>query len=285
VYSEFDGSVSEVFHNVDPFIDEPMTLPTALSVSCDTWFYELGYRFYKEPPSAGHPLQDWAARFGFGRKTGVDVGPESAGLLPTPEWRKRAFTPKTDPGNWQVDRVWKPGDSIQLAIGQKDLLVTPLQMARFYAVIANNGKLVRPHVVQDVEEGGGTRRSPARIVHTFTPPAPQPVGLDPTYLAAVQDGLWQATHSTTGTSTSVFGSFLPQIAGKTGTAQKNPNTDQLDQSWWCGYGPAASGETPELVVCALIENGGFGAEAAAPAALQVFKSYFGDQQGSTGTTG
>ena len=285
VYSEFDGSVSEVFHNVDPFIDEPMTLPTALSVSCDTWFYELGYRFYKEPPSAGHPLQDWAARFGFGRKTGVDVGPESAGLLPTPEWRKRAFTPKTDPGNWQIDRVWKPGDSIQLAIGQKDLLVTPLQMARFYALIANNGKLVRPHVVQDVEEGGGTRRSPARIVHTFTPPAPQPVGLDPTYLAAVQDGLWQATHSTTGTSTSVFGSFLPQIAGKTGTAQKNPNTDQLDQSWWCGYGPAASGETPELVVCALIENGGFGAEAAAPAALQVFKSYFGDQQGSTGTTG
>ena len=65
-----------------------MTLPTALAVSCDTWFYQLGNRFYHAPPSEGHPLQAWAAKFGFGRKTGVDVGPESAGLLPTPEWRQ-----------------------------------------------------------------------------------------------------------------------------------------------------------------------------------------------------
>ena len=281
VQSEFAGGKPQVFHNVDPFIDESMTLPTALSVSCDTWFYELGYRFYKEPPSAGHPLQQWAARFGFGRKTGVDVGPESSGLLPTPEWRRRTFTPKTDPGSWQVDREWKPGDSIQLAIGQKDLLVTPLQMARFYALIANGGKLVRPHVVQDLQEGGGTPRSPARVVHTFAPPA-LPVGLDPLYLQAVQDGLYQATHATTGTSTGVFGNFPIVIAGKTGTAQKNPNTDQLDQSWWCGYGPADGTEPPELVVCALIENGGFGADAAAPAALQVFKEFFRDRLGTTG---
>jgi len=276
------GGPPQVFHNVDPFIFESMTLPTALAVSCDTWFYQLGYDFYNAPPSMGHPLQAWAARFGFGRKSGVDVGPESGGLLPTPEWRKQAFTPKTDPGNWQIDRVWKPGDSIQLAIGQKDLLVTPLQMARFYALIANGGKLVRPHVVQDVEEGGGNSRSPARVVHTFTGSAPQSVGLDPTYLAAVQDGLYQATHSSTGTATGVFGTFPIAIAGKTGTAQKDPSTDQRDQSWWCGYGPADGTEPPELVVCALIENGGFGAEAAAPAALQVFKEYFKDRLSPTG---
>jgi penicillin-binding protein 2 len=93
----------------------------------------------------------------------------------------------------------------------------------------------------------------------------------------VQDGLWQATHSGDGTSQQVFGTFPIPIAGKTGTAQKNPNTDQLDQSWWCGYGPAESTTPPELVVCALIQNGGFGADAAAPAALQVFKEYFKDQ--------
>jgi penicillin-binding protein 2 len=281
VYSEFDGSVSEVFHNVDPFIDEPMTLPTALAVSCDTWFYQLGYEFYKAPSSEGHPLQAWASRFGFGRKTGVDVGPESPGLLPTPEWRKRNFTAKTDPGNWQIDSQWKPGDSIQLAIGQKDLLVTPLQMARFYALIANGGKLVRPHLAMQVEEGGGTPHSPPRVVHTFPAPVPQSVGLNATYLNAVRDGLWQATHSSTGTSTSVFGNFPIPIAGKTGTAQKDPSTDQRDQSWWCGYGPAESSTPPELVVCALIENGGFGADAAAPAALQVFKQYFKKQLGSS----
>jgi penicillin-binding protein 2 len=277
VPSEFPGGEPQVFHNVDPAVNATMTLPTALSVSCDTWFYELGNRFYHAPASEGHPLQAWAAKFGFGRQTGVDVGPEASGLLPTPEWRKRTFTAKTDPGNWEIDSKWKTGDSIQLAIGQKDLLVTPLQMARFYALVANGGKLVRPHLAMEVEEGGGTQHSPPRVVHTFPSSAPQSVGLDPTYLNAVRDGLWQATHSSDGTSQMVFGNFPVPIAGKTGTAQKNPNTDQLDQSWWCGYGPAESNTPPELVVCALIENGGFGADAAAPAALQVFKQYFHDR--------
>ena len=286
VYKE-DGSggIAGVFYNWDRFINTSMTLPTAIAASCDTFFYQLGYSFYKEPPSAGHPLQAWAAKFGIGRRTGVDIGPENPGLLPTPEWRRRTFTPKTDPSSWEIDSLWKPGDSIQLTIGQKDLLVTPLQMARFYALIANDGKLVRPHIVQDVVEGGGNKRSPPRIVHRFTTPAPQPVGLDPTNLAAVQDGLLQATHSSYGTSTGVFGNFPVEIAGKTGTAEKvipNLPSGQSDQSWWCGYGPAGTGETPEIVVCALIENGGHGGDAAAPAALKVFEKYFHQNAGSVG---
>jgi penicillin-binding protein 2 len=280
-----DGSVAQVFHNVDPFISESMTLPTALEASCDTWFYRLGYAFYNLPPSAGHPLQAWAARFGFGRRTGVDVGPESAGLLPTPEWRHQAFTAKTDPSNWQIDRLWKPGDSIQLAIGQKDLLVTPLQMARFYALLANGGKLVKPHLVQDVQEGGGGK-SPPRVVHRFTAPAPISVGLDPSYLAVVQDGLYQATHGQDGTSQRVFGNYPVPIAGKTGTAQKIISmpgyTGEQDQSWWCGYGPVNTPEPPQIAVCALIENGGFGAEAAAPAALKVFQQFFKEKGQATG---
>ena len=158
--------------------------------------------------------------------------------------------------------------------------MTPLQMARFYALIANGGMLVRPHLVQDVIEGGVGKSAP-RVKQRFIPPAPQPVGLDPTALSVVRDGLFQATHSSIGTSTSVFGSFPVPIAGKTGTAQKNPNTGQLDQSWWCGYGPAQSTEPPKLVVCAIIENGGFGADAAAPAALKVFQQFF---KSSTQTT-
>ena len=118
VPSQFPGGKPQVFYNVDKYVDQAMTLPTALAQSCDTWFYQLGDDFYKAPPSAGHPLQAWAAKFGFGKKTGVDVGPETGGLLPTPEWRHRAFTAKTDPSNWRIDRLWKPGDSIQLAIGQ-----------------------------------------------------------------------------------------------------------------------------------------------------------------------
>src|SRR6266513_546630 len=262
------------FKNWDPFVNQQMTMSTALEASCDTYFYELGNRFYKLPAARRHPFQEWAARFGFGRATGVDLPGELPGLLPTPEWRKAAYTPKTDPKGWQVDRLWKPGDSIQLAIGQKDLLVTPLQMARFYALIANGGKLVKPHMVQDVQEGGGGRSEP-RVVHRFTAPAPQPVGLDPFYLNAVRDGLYQATHSSIGTSAGVFGTFPVQIAGKTGTAEKSASipgfTGKLDQSWWCGYAPA---DAPTITVCALIENGGHGGTAAAPAALKVFEAYF-----------
>jgi penicillin-binding protein 2 len=232
-------------------------------------------------------LQAWAARFGIGHKTGLDVGPESAGLLPTPEWRHQRFTAKTDPRNWQIDRLWKPGDSIQLAIGQKDLLVTPLQMTRFYALLANGGKLVKPHLVEDVQEGGGGRSAP-RVVHRFTAPAPVSVGLDPSNLAVVQDGLYQATHASYGTAYNVFGNYPIPIAGKTGTAQKIVSIPgagflgEQDQSWWCGYGPVNEPEPPQIVVCALIENGGFGAEAAAPAALQVFKQFFKEQGGAAG---
>src|SRR5204862_7688696 len=180
-----------------------------------------------------------ASRFGFGQPTGVDVGgSETEGLLPTPEWRLRTFTKKTDSCCWRVDRLWKPGDSIQLAIGQKDLLVTPLQMARFYALIASGGRLVQPHIASDVEEVS-TSQAPGRVLHSFTPPPAPTVRIDPLYLDSVRQGLYQATHASYGTSTSIFGTFPVPISGKTGTAEKNVSipgfTGKMDQSWWCGY--------------------------------------------------
>jgi penicillin-binding protein 2 len=111
-------------------------------------------------------------------------------------------------------------DSIQLAIGQKDLLVTPLQMARFYALIANGGRLVEPHIAADVEEVSN-RQAPGRVLHSFAPPPAPIVKLDPLYLDVVRQGLLQATHGPSGTSTAVFGTFPVPIAGKTGTAEKS----------------------------------------------------------------
>src|SRR5262249_37109144 len=162
---------SQVFKNWDPGVNEPMSLPTAIAASCDTYFYQLGMMFYGLPGSQGHPLQAWASRLGIGGLTGIDIGPESRGLLPTPEWREATYTKKTDPENWQIDRIWKPGDSIQLAIGQKDILVTPLQMARFYSLIANGGKLVTPHVAEDVEHPAPNGQPP-EILPRFDPPPP-----------------------------------------------------------------------------------------------------------------
>jgi penicillin-binding protein 2 len=263
----------QTFMNWDPNVSTAMNMPTALAASCDTYFYQLGYRFYGLR-SFGR-MQKWALRFGFGSPTGVDLSPEQKGLLPTPAWRMRTFTRKTDPGNWQIDQLWKPGDSIQLAIGQKDLLVTPMQMARFYAAIANGGRLVTPHVLKDVELPSSNGR-PGKVLPTQQPPAPESTGVDARALDVVRQGLYEATHSTLGTSTAIFGSFPVPIAGKTGTAEKAIDLGSgyvplLNQSWWCGYGPA---NDAQLVVCALIENGGHGGTAAAPAAAKVFEEYF-----------
>ncbi len=259
------------FKNWDPYTDEPMTLPQAIAASCDTYFYNLGYAFYALPANRGHPLQGWASRFGFGAPTGIDVGPEDSGLLPTPEWRQETYTKKTDPCCWEVDRLWKPGDSIQLAIGQKDLLVTPLQMVRFYSAIANGGSLVKPRVVRAVQVPGTKGWQP------LNPAIPKPSGVDPNALAIVRDGLYRATHASYGTATSVFGSFPVPVAGKTGTAEKVVQPPGYahpvlqDQSWWCGYAPA---DKTLIALCAVIENGGHGGTAAAPAALKVFEQYF-----------
>ena len=81
----------QIFDNWTPYVNEGMTMPIAIAESCDTYFYELGRRFYALPPERGHPLQAWASRFGFGHPTGIDVGPESEGLRPTHEWRRRTF--------------------------------------------------------------------------------------------------------------------------------------------------------------------------------------------------
>jgi penicillin-binding protein 2 len=263
------GRDKQVFRNWDPNVNAAMTLPTALGASCDTYFYGVGDAFYKLPPERGQPLQAWAKRLGFGHPTGIDVGQEEGGLVPTIAWKRKRWADN------EVEKLWKPGDSIQLAIGQKDLLVTPLQMATFYSFIANGGKLVKPHVASRVEEPTVGSGQPI-VRRSLTPPPPRSLNVDPGAIAAIRDGLYKATHESYGTASSVFGAFPIPIAGKTGTAEKSRNLggyfDYVDQSWFCGYGPT---DQPELVVCAVIENGGFGGAVAAPATAKVFAKYFG----------
>ena len=272
------GLDKQVFRNWDPYVNRFMNLPEALATSCDTYFYDVGNRFYEGGAAMRNRLQDWARKWGFGAPTGLDIGNEAPSwqtVVPTPAWRKKTF--KSD---W--DRAWNPGDSIQLAIGQKDVTVTPLQMARFYAMIANGGKLVTPYVVADVEQPG-TAGQRAVTLKQFPPAPPRDAGVDPAALQAVRDGLWAATHSTNGTSSGVFGT-LPDL--------------DLRQDRHRGEGrqpPRLSGRPPRgpvvvvrvralgrrrLVVCAVIENGGHGSSAAAPAALKVFEQYFHHKAGT-----
>ncbi|MGH3073035.1 MAG: penicillin-binding protein 2 [Gaiellaceae bacterium] len=278
------------FRNWNPYTNMPMTLDTALAQSCDTYFYEVGNRYYERGERERQywtKMQAWAKAFGFGQPTGLDIGGDLPGLLPTPAWRRKTYT--------GVDRAWNPGDLIQLAIGQKDMTVTPLQMARFYAALANGGKLVTPYVVQSAERPAA-EGEPSVPVVTWPAAPPKQIAVDPTALSVVRDGLFEATHDANGTSSGVFGSFPVPVAGKTGTAEKvvqlagYPAGHLEDQAWWCGWGPFDGGthitsggaERTPIVVCALIENGGHGGSVAAPAALKVFEHWFREQAGVQG---
>ena len=240
-----------VFKNVESGVNASLTLPSALSISCDTWFYRLGSMLYGEQLKGRLYMQDWARRLGIGHSTGFDVPGEAPGLVPTPAWLKRTFK---EP--WQ--RIWYEGYSVNLAVGQGQLAVTPLQLAVAYSTLANGGTVVRPHVGRAVLDSSG------RIVRVLRFPARRHVRLYD--VGAIRDGLFAGAHS--GTSGSVFASFPIPVAGKTGTAEAPPGSDH---SWYASWAPAYN---PRLVVVVMIEHGGFGAEAAAPAAKEIYSSYF-----------
>jgi penicillin-binding protein 2 len=240
---------NHVFHNVEAGVNASLTLRQALSISCDTWFYRLGAMFYLRN-SLG--MQNWARRLGLGRLTGIDVPGESAGVIPTPAWLKRTYTQR-----WQ--RIWYEGYSVNLAIGQGQLAVTPLQLAVAYSALANGGKIVRPHVADALV-------SPRdEIVRRLRFPARRHVAI--ANLWAIREGLFMAAHE--GTSASVFSDFPIPVAGKTGTAETGNGNDH---SWYASWAPSGN---PRVVVVVVIEHGGFGVEAAAPAAREIYQHFFG----------
>ena len=161
------------------------------------------------------------------------------------------------------------GDNVNLAVGQGDVGVTPLQLAVAYSAIANGGNVVRPHIGLDVESPDGT------ILQKIDPPPSRHMPLNPQYVDAIRQGLRDAASQPGGTSADVMGSFPQQVYGKTGTAQRN---GQADQSWYACFVPSWATRTPIMVVVT-VEQGGFGALAAAPAAREILSQWFYGKRG------
>ena len=214
----------------------------SLEVSCDPFYYQLGYRMGIEK------MAEWFRLFGLGQPTGIGLAPEHTGLIGTPEWSRRVRgTP------------WYPGEAISVAIGQGPLLATSLQLARAYAALANGGLLVTPHLVAsaDVKEPVG-------------------LGLDPHHLELVVRGLELVVHGRDGTARSL--ARLP-AAGKTGTAQvarlqEGVASEDLPEhlqhhALFVGWAPL---DQPRLVVAAVVEHGGGGATTAAPVVAQIIEA-------------
>jgi penicillin-binding protein 2 len=217
-------------------------LERSLEVSCDSFYYLLGQTL-----GIGG-IARWLSLFGFEQPTGIGIGPEATGLIGTPEWSRRVRgTP------------WYPGEVVSMSIGQGPLLVTPLQLARAYAALANGGTLVTPYIAEPSPD-----------------PAGLDLGLDPEALARVVEGLRLVTHGTEGTARSL--ARLP-VAGKTGTSQvarlqegvevEDLPTHLRHHAWFVAWAPL---DRPRLVVAVIVEHGGGGGSVAAPVARAVLET-------------
>jgi len=185
--------------------------------------------------------------------------------VPDPPWKKKRYA-----GSQYTDfqRSWLAGDTIQLGVGQGFLQVTPLQMATAYAAIADGGTLRTPTVGLEVTDPNG------RVQQQLAKGRPtRQLNINSTNLAAIKQGLYDAANGVEGTSTSVFGN-LPagdKVAGKTGTVETGVPGEE-DHSWFVGYAPF---DDPTIVVAVVIEHGGTGANAAAPAVCSTMAANLG----------
>ncbi len=244
---------NHTFFNVERGVFESMDLVTALAQSCDTWFYRLGDRIWQSDPAKKATLiQHWARLLGLGTTPPIDLTGATSGYLPLPGsyFEKLTGTP------------YYEGQAINLSIGQGALQVSPLQLAVAYSALVNGGTVVRPHVAQAVIRNGVKHELPVKPVRKLK--------LSP-YTSAIEQGLYEAANTAQGTSFAIFNGFHPTVAGKTGTAQAATATNPDDHSWYASFAPYPH---PKLVVVAMIEHGGFGANAAAPAVKEIYQAYF-----------
>ncbi len=267
---QYDGGSIQVggvnFENAGGVVNGPVALRQALSVSSDVFFYKLGVQ--ANGTGNGQLIQDWAKRLGLGRPTGIDLPSDMPGRVPTPRWRNDLFK------KGLTDRPWSVGDNVNLSVGQGDLSANPLQLAVAYATIANGGRVVQPRLGQRIENASG------RVLQELEAPNARKLKIDPSHRQAILEGLRSAASEPGGTSTDVFAGFPIPIAGKTGTAEK---TNGIDQSWYAALAPYPN---PEYVVVTTFEQGGFGAETAAPAAREILAELLGAKAGdvSAGTS-
>ena len=282
VYSQ-DGP-GDLRHNAGHASYGILNLTQAIMVSSDDFFYNLGRLMNSNAPKGG-ALQQWAHSYGIGRKTGIDLGAENSGILPSPAWRAGQDKLESecvngtgpfkrygrDPGCAIADgRPWSVGDNENLAVGQGDLEATPLQLAVAYSAIENGGTIVRPHLGLEIESADGT------LVQKIDPPAARHVQIASQNLDAIRLGLHEAASQPGGTSADVFANW-PQarypVYGKTGTAQ---HLNEPDQAWYVCYVPDP---VKPILVVVTVEQGGFGAIGAAPVARQILSQWFFGKRG------
>jgi penicillin-binding protein 2 len=242
----------------------------SIVVSCDTYYYLLANETDIDD------THRFMAQLGFGKRTGIDIEGELTGVLPSREWKRTRFA---GPRFRDDHRKWYLGDSISAGIGQGYNAFTPIQLAHAIATVANDGVSFRPHLVKFIRNvrTGEVRQLEREPTHT--------IPLKPEHLATIRNALVGVNKE--GTSARAFAGVRYTSGGKTGTAQvfslkgekyvESKTSERLrDHAWFIAYAPA---DKPTIALAVLVENGGFGAQAAAPIARQVLDYYIlGDQR-------
>ena len=252
-------------------------LVEALKVSSDTYFFEVG----ELANSYGNVIQKEAHRLGIGEQTGIDLPSEINGVVPDAAWRAQENrleiacehrTHRSSCGYVSEVRPWSIGDNMHLAVGQGDLLTSPLQMAVAYSTLVNayrnggDGYVVTPHAGKQIDDSRG------RLVQALSFPPRRRVRLREEDLSLVMEGIHEAASQPGGTSADVWTGWNQSqhpVYGKTGTAQ---HEGKEDQSWYMCY--VADPHRP-IVIAVTVEQGGFGAETAAPIARLIASKWFG----------
>jgi len=231
----------------DTHVHGAVNVVEAIQKSCDVFFYQLILKIGLDR------LNDYGKRFGFGKPTGIDIGDETSGLIPSAEYYDRVY------GKGQ----WTQGNLVSLGIGQGEIGVSPLQMAQYTAAFANSGILLQPHAVNSIRNKRTNRID--IIDHSEIP-----VWLNYDVMRMIREGMRRVVEEPGGTGGLARISGVVS-AGKTGTAQ---NPHGADHAWYVGFAPF---DQPRIVIAVMLENAGFGGTKAAPIAGMVMEKYlFGE---------
>ena len=215
---------------------------TAFAMSDNVYFYEMGRRAGIEN------LNAYAAQYGFGRPTGIELAGESSGLIAGPSAKKKVF-----------NEDWTLGDTFNAAIGQGLTLVTPIQICQMLAAVAADGVIHPPYLVEKIVNADGS------VYETPKRPQSRKLELESRTVQLIQKGLKGVTQP--GGTGAWFAGLPVPVAGKTGTAE-NPHGQ--DHGWFIAYAPA---EKPDLVIACIVEQGTYGATASGPVVYEVLEDY------------
>lgn len=232
-----------------------LTLTEGLSASCNPWFWHIGYALYQWDPGW---LSKLARAFGLGDRSQAQLD-ESPGQIPDPDWKRQ-----------NKGEAWSAIDALNLSIGQGDVLVTPLQVARLAAAVGNGGTLLQPQFVREIRPAEGA------ATYTFAPVVAGSLPLEAEQLTAIQTGMRNVTQEPIGTARNRFRNFRLCVAGKTGTAE-DPGLfgEQAPDAWFAGYTCANRPGRPDIAVGVVVQNRGQGSDYAAPIFRRVVEAYFG----------